>query len=479
MNTFTNPAAGPVVEVWFAQDFESWLQSQQERLTEITEQNGALMARADEANRDLTEDENAEITESQNEFDRIMAEVEMRRRQQASTEVLADMLQPARRQTEPDPVGGRPNSAADRPEARAAVPGAPRRPARAANPGEGDRHGFHNFGDFAYAVRRAGNRQAPDIDRRLSAAAATTFGNESVGADGGFLVPPEFRDQIMEVALGADSLVSRTDGFTSAGNQVVFPSDMTTPWDNTKGIQAYWEGEAAPMAQSRPSLGTVQMRLHKLTALVPVTEEMLEDAPAMGSYVGRKAPEKIDWKVSQAIFEGSGVGQPLGFMRSKALITVAAESGQAAASIDPRNITKMHAVLPSRLRRNGIWLVHRDIEEQLPHMLIGDRPIYMPPGGLADAQFGRLLGRPVIEHELCEAAGTPGDIVLVDLSQYMTARKVGGIRQQTSIHLWFDQDLVAFKFTLRMAGQPWWAEAVAANKGGGSYSPFAALAARD
>ena len=28
-----------------------------------------------------------------------------------------------------------------------------------------------------------------------------------------------------------------------------------------------------------------------------------------------------------------------------------------------------------------------------------------------------------------------------------------------NIHLWFDQDLTAFKFTFRLAGQPWWAAA--------------------
>ena len=46
--------------------------------------------------------------------------------------------------------------------------------------------------------------------------------------------------------------------------------------------------------------------------------------------------------------------------------------------------------------------------------------------------------------------------MLVDLSQYLTATKAGGVRSQTSIHLWFDQGMTAFRFDLRVAGQPWW-----------------------
>jgi HK97 family phage major capsid protein len=52
-----------------------------------------------------------------------------------------------------------------------------------------------------------------------------------------------------------------------------------------------------------------------------------------------------------------------------------------------------------------------------------------------------------------------GDIILVDLSQYMTVTK-GDIRTDVSIHLYFDQDLTAFRFIFRVAGQPWWSNKI-------------------
>jgi HK97 family phage major capsid protein len=311
------------------------------------------------------------------------------------------------------------------------------------------------------------------------AASATSVSTEGAGPDGGFAVPPDYRAAIMERVTGQDSLLSRCDVLDSSSNSMTFPSDMTTPWDASGGIQAYWEGEAAAISQSKVVLQNVTMRLHKLAALVPVSEELLEDAPALGSYVQRKAPEKIDFKVSNAIVWGNGVGQPLGFMNSPALATVAIESGpQTADTIVAANISKMWSRMPASSRATSVWLIHPDAEPQLDVLTVGQYPAYLPPGGYADSPYGRLRGRPVIPHQVCKTVGDVGDILLVDLKQYLAIKKAGGVKSSTSIHLWFDQDLTAFKFTFRLAGQPWWSGPISAQNGSHTQSPFVALAAR-
>jgi hypothetical protein len=320
-------------------------------------------------------------------------------------------------------------------------------------------YGFRDFGDFAAAVRMAAT-PGGETDGRLMAAAASTYGNESSGTDGGFAIPPDFRAAIMEKAFGEMSLISRTDQVPVAGNSLTIPTSMTTPW-GSDGITAYWTGEAAAITQSKPALQNVNVRLDKLSVLVPMTDE-----------------EKIDFKVSNAIAYGNGVGQPLGFMNSPVIISQAAEVSQVADTITAANCTKMASRLPVQSRVNAVWLIHPDAEPQLPLMTIGDQPVYMPPGGLRDTPFGRLLGRPVIPHQVCQTVGDLGDIMLVDLSQYLTAVKAGGLRSQTSIHLWFDQGITAFRFDLRIAGQPWWSELTTANNGTFTQSPFVTLAAR-
>ena len=281
----------------------------------------------------------------------------------------------------------------------------------------------------------------------------------------------------MTRVFGEDSLISRTDFQTASGNTWTAPVDETTAW-GTGGIKAFWTAETVAMTQSRPSLRSATVRLEKLACLVPITEEMLDDAPAMDRYLRSKMPMAIDWETSLAIVRGTGVGQPLGFMNSPALVTVLKESGQAANTLVAANVAKMYARMPVRSRSSAIWLVHPDVEPLLYTMSISNQPIYLPPGGFSQSPFGLLMGRPVMPHQACSALSALGDIIFFDPMQYLTVGKAGGVRVETSMHLWFDQDIQAFKATLRLAGQPWWASAAANRAGGTSLGPYVTLEAR-
>jgi HK97 family phage major capsid protein len=460
---------------------DATIEAHRARQHELVTASEAVVAAADAERRDLSTEERTTLSNNTAEVERLEGEIGLRQgvlnqsamlatargRRTAPEETPGDAA--ARQQD--DAGGTAPTNAAP----RTRTPGLATVPAQP-NATAAGTWGFRNFGDYALAVAR-GSARGASPDRRLTNAAATTFSQESVGADGGFMVPPDFLATLTQRIFAEDSLLGRCDQQTCSGNTFSAPVDETTPW-GTGGIKAYWESEASAISQSKPQLREINVRLHKLASLVPVTEEMLEDAGMIDGYLRSKMPEAIDWSVSMGITWGTGVGQPLGFMRSGALVTVAAENAQTADTINATNVVKMLARLPTRSRQNAVWLIHPDAEPQLPLMTIGQQPVYMPPGGLADAQYGRLLGRPVIPHQVCETVGDLGDIMLVDLSQYLAARKAAGIRLQTSMHLWFDQDLMAFKATLRLAGQPWWSAAIAQRDGSNTMSPFVTLAAR-
>lgn len=454
---------------------DATIAAHRERQQELVQASEAVIAQADAERRELTVEERNTIAANAAEVDRLEGEVTLRERITAQAGRLA---QPTGRRTAPEATPGDGEEEAEPPprptnQGRQTgfvpVPAQPR--AQAAGT-----HGFRNLGDFAMAVRAAATRGG-EVDRRLTNAAASTFSQESVGADGGFAVPPDFRADIQQRIFGEDALLSRCDLQTCNGNTWTAPIDETTPW-GTGGIKAYWESEAAAITQSKPSLREVNVRLHKLAALVPVTEEMLEDSGSIDGYLRSKMPEAIDWQTSFAIAWGTGVGQPLGFMRSPALVTVAAEAAQTADTLVAANIVKMYARMPVRSLRTSVWLIHPDAQPQLFLLNNANQNIYMPPGGLSGAPYGTLFGRPVIPHQVCETVGDVGDIMFVDLAQYLAVRKAGGIRMQTSMHLWFDQDLMAFKATLRLAGQPWWSQTLAQRDGSNAQSPYVTLAAR-
>eukprot|EP01038_Epipyxis_sp_PR26KG_P018641 gene18641-26349_t len=62
---------------------------------------------------------------------------------------------------------------------------------------------------------------------------------------------------------------------------------------------------------------------------------------------------------------------------------------------------------------------------------------------------------------------------------YRTITKAGGIETATSMHLWFDMGLTAFRAIFRVAGQPLLTKPITPNNGTGTLSPFVVLASSD
>lgn len=338
------------------------------------------------------------------------------------------------------------------------------------------KRGFRSFGEFAQSVRASsipGNR----IDQRL-AAAPTTYGNEATGADGGYAVPPEFSREIFRLSLAEDSLIPMTDNVNVTGNSMVFPKDETTPW-GTDGIRAYWQQEAAAATATKPKLGTTTLRLHKLMALVPLTDELMADTSALDSYLPQKVGDSIRWKANEAILFGTGAGQPLGVKNSGAIVSVAKESSQSAAGVSIANIANMIARLPAGSFSKSVWLVNNDVLPQLFQLTLGNYPIYLPINqGAQGSPYGTLMGRPIMVTQHMATMGTTGDIALLDMSYYRTITKAGGIETATSMHLYFDADATAFRATFRLDGASKIAAPITVAKGSNNLSPFVFLATR-
>jgi len=343
------------------------------------------------------------------------------------------------------------------------------------------RAGFNGgIAEFAMAVYRA-NPQTPGnaLDPRLAAmyqATPTGYMREG-GSNDGYMVPAEFRNRIWELVFNGDGLVNEIDAEPTNSNQVNDLSDEWTPWGGT-GIRAFWRTEAAQMAATRPSVTPRSVPLNELYAFVTATEELLEDAPRLNARLEGKAAQAINWKLDDAIIYGDGVGKPLGYMESNAVVVVAKESGQAADTVVTKNITKMFSrLLPQGIAR-AQWRINSDVLPELEGLTIGDRPVWIPPNGLVGAPGGLLLGRPVKLSEHCKTLGDEGDVQLIDPMGYYGLKKEGGIKFASSIHLYFDYGLQAFRWTIRFGGQPHLKAPVSPANGTNTKSHFVTLAVR-
>lgn len=444
-----------------------------------------IQAKADAEKRSLTEDEETEVGKIFAAFEATEAEIE-RRKSIAGME--ARLSEGRGRRTEAEGSGdAEPAPAASggaAPVTRAQNAARQRIGSRVDAIQDVGKWGFRSSGEYLMAVKNASQRGATPDPRLIANAAPGSYGSEGVGTDGGFAVPPDFRTQIVQKIMGEDSLLSSTDQMQSSSNAITFPVDETTPWQSAGGIQAYWDGEAGQKTTSKPQLGEVTVKLSKLIALVPLTDELLEDAPAMAAYVNRKAPEKINWKLNDAIFNGTGAGQMLGILNSAGTVVVNAESGQAADTFSFYNALKLYTAVTPSARAKAKWFMNPDVEQQLIAMSFRDNntyptPVYLPAGSVAGQPFATLFGRPIVFTEACQALGDKGDVIFGDPSAYLSVVKTGGIRSDVSIHLWFDYDVTAFRFVLRVGGQPWWNNKIQpAHAGSAVRGFFATLAAR-
>lgn len=308
--------------------------------------------------------------------------------------------------------------------------------------------------------------------------------SEAVGADGGFTVIPEFSTNIYEKVYSND-LLTRCDNYTVGGNSMTFMANSETSRANGSrhgGMRGYWTAEGATITSSSPGFRELQLKLQKVAVVVYLTDELLADTSvALEQYIARKAAEEFNFLIGDAIINGTGVGLPQGILNSPALVSVAKETGQAADTLAVENLAKMWSRMWAPSRSNAVWFINQDVEPQLNLMTLGvgtgGVPVYMPAGGISGSPFATIYGRPVIATEFNSTLGDQGDIILADLSQYLTITK-GGIAQAQSMHVEFLTDQTALRFIMRINGQTWENSPITPYKGTATQSSFVTLDAR-
>jgi HK97 family phage major capsid protein len=239
------------------------------------------------------------------------------------------------------------------------------------------------------------------------------------------------------------------------------------------GVRGYWMAEAATKTASKPKFRQIDLKLKKAAALVYATDELIDDASALESWIANNVPNELRFMVESAIISGDGVGKPLGILSSGSLISAVRTDAN---EIDAFDIGRMWAHRYPGVN-DYVWLISETVFPQLLNLAIGNMPVFLPPGGMSGLPYGPMFGRPVIEAEYMPSLGVAGDILLASPSQYALITK-GGVQAASSIHVAFVTDETAFRFVYRVDGQSLWHSSVTSYYATtDTMSPFVALAA--
>lgn len=350
---------------------------------------------------------------------------------------------------------------------------------------------FKSLGEQMVAIAAAARSEGRSTDPRLlkvhEMQAAASGASETVPSDGGFAVQLDFQETILQRMYSDGEILDRVDTIPigpNANGVKINAVDEDSRVDGSRwgGLQAFWVNEADPYTASKAKYRQIELRLNKLTGLSYVTDELIADAGALTAFLMNAVPRELRFKVEDAIFSGTGSGMPLGFLNSGAVIQVAKDSGDSTATVSTPDILNMWSRLFARSRANATWFINQDVEPKLYPLTLGSgtavQLLYFPPGMNGNAgPYGRMLGLPVIPVEHAATLGTPGDIVLADLSQYIFADK-GAPQFAQSLHVKFLTGENTFRWTYRCDGQPTWKKPLTPKNGSNTQSAFVSLATR-
>jgi HK97 family phage major capsid protein len=352
--------------------------------------------------------------------------------------------------------------------------------------------GFGCLSDFAAHVAKADKSNGRFISKQLgdwsAKAASSTSLVEGEDQYGGYLIPPEFRQDLMLAVNQMNEIMPRCTQVPMRSTMVKIP--FVNGFDESGGlvyggIQWKWLDELATKTETRPKFGRISLELKKMAGLAYASDEILEDSPmSMENILRNGFRDGLNFNLNKAFIRGTGAGQPLGILNAPCKVAVAKETGQVAATIVFENIVKMYARMFDV--SNAVWLANQNCLPQLAAMSLsvgtGGVPVWLPANSVSGAPYDTLMGKPLIWSKHCSTLGTEGDIVFADWSQYLVGQKAGqgaDGKYDTSIHLKFDADQTCFRFVFRIDGQPWWPSALTPPQAtSDTISPFITLATR-
>lgn len=256
---------------------------------------------------------------------------------------------------------------------------------------------------------------------------------EGTSAGGGYMVPPGFRQKIVERMVAFGGLAAAVESFnTTTGNNIEYPTldDTANEGDITAESAAVADG--ADLVFGQVNLGAYKYTSAGAGSNLPlrVSVELLQDAAfdvqglvsrAMGTRIARK--QATHWVT------GSGVSQPKGLVASS---LTADRDLDTADTPDYEDLVDTQDLLDEAYEQNASWIMRKNTWSQL--RLIVDtngRPIIQDStAGISEKPVRRLLGSPVILDEAMPALSSAGDgfcIAYGDFREAYVIRRVSNL----------------------------------------------------
>lgn len=241
--------------------------------------------------------------------------------------------------------------------------------------------------------------------------------SEGTAADGGFLVPEEFANVIIEDVRDLNIMRQLASVMTTTSDTVHIPGLVSRP-------KATWRAEKAVKSTSTATFTENVLTPYSLAAIVGLSNELVADASlgvggSIVNYIASLMATSLAETEEKAFWTGSGSGQPTGVDGGVyTLRTVAA--GASASDVQRADaILSAYHNTPQGYRNKAVWVGNMGtwsevgrLKDTQNHYLLSD---------LAGSPTQTLRGRPVYESNYL-AGGT---LLFGDFSYYQIVDREG------------------------------------------------------
>ena len=321
--------------------------------------------------------------------------------------------------------------------------------------GEGDPR--RCFGDWCLAVARDDRGYLEKhYGSRFNEWRTKAALGEASGVTGGYTVPPDFYQQLMQIM--AEETVIRQRAFVlpmaGATMQIPFLDVSTVQAAGVSpffgGVQMYWTAEAQTRTETEPQFKQMELKANELSGYSVSSNVLLQDsAIGLEKFLMTLFAKAIGWFEEYAFLQGNGVGKPQGMLTANAAVAVTRAGGGLVQFAD---IAGMWSKLLPASWGKAVWMFSPSVVPQLLQLKDGaNRAIFISiDSGATKTPTWSLLGRPAFATEKVPALGTKGDLNLLDPSYYVVGDRME-VEVAASEHVNFLKNQWALPLSFRRA----------------------------
>lgn len=267
--------------------------------------------------------------------------------------------------------------------------------------------------------------------------------SEGVDANGGYLVPEEFERQIVE-ALKEENVMRKLCKVITTANE------RKIPVAGTHSVAA-WTAENAPYTESNPTFDQKTIDAYKLTDLIKVSVELLDDSAfPLEPYIAKEFASAFGVAEETAFCVGTGSGQPTGLFTANGGAVGITAAGATAVTAD--EVISLIYALKAPYRKNAKFLMNDSTVAALRKLKDGNGQYLWQPSIMA-GQPDKLLGYDIYTSPYVPvmAAGAYA-IAYGDFMNYWIADRTGRTVQRLN-ELYSTNGQVGFVATERVDGK--------------------------